>query len=96
MEGWDGKQLFPLNLLATAFSIYPAVFEITGVNPEPIFLNNGGWGVGDMTCLYWKSDAPVPVVRPLPNGNGKPPKRHLRGIHLDARIAKAVRAFLFL
>lgn len=54
-----------------ARKIYPAMFEITGVIPGPMFQSEGGlFAVEKMACLNWKSDAPAMVTRPLPKGNG--------------------------
>ncbi|PYL38350.1 MAG: hypothetical protein DMF34_07145 [Verrucomicrobia bacterium] len=51
--------------------IYPAMFEITGVMPEPIVDQARRLGRTEkMTCLNWKSDAAATVIRPLPKGNG--------------------------
>jgi hypothetical protein len=35
--------------------------------------------VRTMTCLNWKSESVMTVIRPLQKGTGPPPKRHLRG-----------------
>jgi hypothetical protein len=59
-------------------TIYPAVFEITGGIPEPIFISSRRLGriLGKMTCLNWKSDAPATVIHRYRKGTGYPPKRH--------------------
>ena len=45
--------------------IYPAMFEITGVIPEPIVDKLRRLGRTEkMTCLNWKSDAAATVIRP--------------------------------
>jgi hypothetical protein len=77
--------------------IYPAMFEITGVIPEPILHNKeAGSQFGGMTCLYWKSELWRRSSARYRKGTGDSPKRHLWGKNLkNVRIEKRSGRFLF-
>jgi hypothetical protein len=67
----DGSSIDPGSVLFWGSNIYPAMFEITGEIPEPLFDKTRRLGRPQrMASLDWKSDTAATVIHPLLKGNG--------------------------